>query len=455
MSRVESWNPIIERFQNRLSKWKAKALSIGGRRVLVQAVLGSIPTYYLSIFKAPKSVIDALERLRRDFFWGSDADNRKKAWVKWSTVIRDKESGGLGIGSIFASNISLLVKWVWKFKNDPNAPWVKFIKSIYGENGGLTVDQGASSCGSPWGSIVSAVKTLRLVNINWEDLCTKKVGNGLKTAFWTDRWKGAYSFSNRFPRLYALETDKHASVANRVKDGSSWSWRRPIRDGREVEEFDQLREVIGDYSLTDKPDRWNWELSSNGFFSATSMRSFVEKVFLGAGDKETIWNSLVPSRVNIFIWRVMMDRLPTRDNLIKLKVDLDSALCPVCGSDNESIQHMLFKCPIASEVWRFIERWWSFSIPGNRSLESMINGIKAAFNNRLDRKVLEAVFFTTCYILWCFRNKCVFDILPPRKAAILDFIVEKSYCWVLARCKGSVKNPVVWSCNPTSCIKNL
>ena len=68
---------------------------------MVQAVLGSIATYYLSIFKAPKTVIDALERLRKDFFWGKEDEIRKTAWVKWTTVIKDKENGGLGIGSIF------------------------------------------------------------------------------------------------------------------------------------------------------------------------------------------------------------------------------------------------------------------------------------------------------------------------------------------------------------------
>ncbi|KAJ9541482.1 hypothetical protein OSB04_027988 [Centaurea solstitialis] len=59
-------------------------------------------------------------------------------------------------------------------------------------------------------------------------------------------------------------------------------------------------------SLIDNPNSWNWELSSNGLFSISSLRFIVEKACLGVGDRNMMWNPLVPSRVNIFIWRIML-----------------------------------------------------------------------------------------------------------------------------------------------------
>ncbi|KAJ9560897.1 hypothetical protein OSB04_006057 [Centaurea solstitialis] len=157
---------------------------------------------------------------------------------------------------------------------------------------------------------------------------------------------------------------KQVLVADKIKDGRCWSWRRTIRDGREANEFKQLTEVIGDASLTNNPDKWVWDLTSNG-----SLRSLVEKAFLGVGDKETSWNSKVPSKADIFMWRVMLDKLPTRDNLIKKGMDIDSTLCSVCKMDNESMQHVLFDCINVVEVWRFVEKWWSLSLPMNKSLD--------------------------------------------------------------------------------------
>lgn len=60
----------------------------------------------------------------------------------------------------------------------------------------------------------------------------------LKDVLLDDTWKGSGSFVDRFPRLFALENDKQAIVVDRVKDGIQWSWHRPIRDGREAEEFE-------------------------------------------------------------------------------------------------------------------------------------------------------------------------------------------------------------------------
>lgn len=71
MNRKSSWNPILEKFRNKLSRWKSKTLSFGGRVTLAKAVLGNLPTFYLSLFATPSRVIEALEKIRRNFIWGS------------------------------------------------------------------------------------------------------------------------------------------------------------------------------------------------------------------------------------------------------------------------------------------------------------------------------------------------------------------------------------------------
>jgi len=44
------WDPIVERFEKRLSGWKSMYHSKGGRLTLIKSVLSSIPTYFLSLF---------------------------------------------------------------------------------------------------------------------------------------------------------------------------------------------------------------------------------------------------------------------------------------------------------------------------------------------------------------------------------------------------------------------
>ena len=57
-SKVEIFVEIKERVEKKLSWWKEKMLSVGGREILIKAVAQAIPTYTMSCFQIPKSLCD-------------------------------------------------------------------------------------------------------------------------------------------------------------------------------------------------------------------------------------------------------------------------------------------------------------------------------------------------------------------------------------------------------------
>lgn len=90
--------PLIQRMSSRLEGWAAKHLSIAGRIVLINAVLTSIPTYYMTCLKMPKWVIGKMDRIRRRFLWhGVSPEQKKMSLINWNVVCMPKEHGGLGI----------------------------------------------------------------------------------------------------------------------------------------------------------------------------------------------------------------------------------------------------------------------------------------------------------------------------------------------------------------------
>ncbi|KAK9065703.1 hypothetical protein SSX86_015104 [Deinandra increscens subsp. villosa] len=133
MSRVRHWDKILGKFQKRLSNWKRNLLSIGGRSTLVSSVLGSLASYFFSMFPVPVKIVKTLESYRSRFFWGFKENDKKIPWIKWNQVLASKESGGLGIESLLAMNKALLYKWRWRIvSSGGDAIWAKIVKAIHG-----------------------------------------------------------------------------------------------------------------------------------------------------------------------------------------------------------------------------------------------------------------------------------------------------------------------------------
>ena len=61
------WNPILEKMEKKLSGWKHLYLSKSGRLMLLKSTLSSLPTYFLSLFTIPKTVVARLESIQRNF----------------------------------------------------------------------------------------------------------------------------------------------------------------------------------------------------------------------------------------------------------------------------------------------------------------------------------------------------------------------------------------------------
>jgi mannosylglycoprotein endo-beta-mannosidase len=51
---VIDWLLVDEKLMKRLDGWKGSTLSFGGRLVLINSCLSSIPTYYMSMYLLPK-----------------------------------------------------------------------------------------------------------------------------------------------------------------------------------------------------------------------------------------------------------------------------------------------------------------------------------------------------------------------------------------------------------------
>ncbi|GJX77443.1 RNA-directed DNA polymerase, eukaryota [Tanacetum coccineum] len=244
MARIRSWDEIVDKVKSRLSKWKMKSLSIGGRMTLLKLVLSSTPIYHMSLFKVPTQVLKDLEGIRRKFFIEAD--------------VSEKKHRGLN-GTMFCDVL-----------------WSRFIRALHGNCGGLAKRSNASHS-SVWRSITSEVCNLRMKGIDLMKFLNKKVGNGSNTSFWEEIWRGDNSFKVTFPRVFALESDKKIDVATKMRQNDlGFSLRRSLRDGVELEQFNALNLLLAGTSFSLSNDRWNWSLVGSGEFTVKSTTKVSE-----------------------------------------------------------------------------------------------------------------------------------------------------------------------------------
>ena len=119
----QDFNYILDRVKNELASWKANLLSLAGRAVLIQASLAAIPAYVIQCTYIPNSILEGVDRVNRNFLWGSTESSKKIHWVGWQKVTKSKEEGGLGLQFAKGRNTALLAKLNWRFNVEKEALW--------------------------------------------------------------------------------------------------------------------------------------------------------------------------------------------------------------------------------------------------------------------------------------------------------------------------------------------
>lgn len=367
----------------RLFSWGNKYISLGGRIVLLNSILNFIPIFHLSFFKLPVLVWKKIVRLQREFLWGGVGGGRKISWVKWDVVCQPKESGGLGVKDIRVMNLSLLAKWRWRLLSGEKALWKEVLVERYGDKVCAKLEGVDGVCprgvSKWWKDLVNLDKGG--VDGWFNDEIDRSVGDGSTTSFWNVAWRGDTPFKVRYNRLFSISTQQEAMVEDMWEDNNSngrwvFNWRRRLF----VWEETLLNDLLGDLSgfvLNGEEDKWRWKLGGEDTFSVKSVYLKLDEdgrvdgnpLEIEKGVFRYIWKAGVPSKVTAFVWKALLDRIPTRTNLevrhcLPIDIDLN---CVWCRSRPECTSHIFLHCNTTMRIWNKLMVWLDlhFIMPPN------------------------------------------------------------------------------------------
>jgi hypothetical protein len=113
--------------------------------------------------------------------------------------------------------------------------------------------------------------------------------------------------------------------------------------------------------MSEEGDTWCWNIENDGVFSVKSAYAFVSKLqYFTAVETQwhskifqSIWKCPAPSKVSSFVWQLLHDRIPTKSNLVVRQVIANGAdsLCPLCGLESETAEHLFLYCNFAMHMW--------------------------------------------------------------------------------------------------------
>jgi hypothetical protein len=167
------WNPIVEKMEQRLAGWKRIYLSKEGHLTLIKNTLSNLPTYLLSLFSILAYVAHRIEKIQRNFLWGTFEEVAKFHLVKWDMVCSPYSHGGLAIKNLRRFNEALLGKWLWRFGVERDAFWRKVIKAKYSSLDGGWMSKAPTG---PHG--VGLWKFIQFRWANFSKFVTFEVGDG-------------------------------------------------------------------------------------------------------------------------------------------------------------------------------------------------------------------------------------------------------------------------------------
>src|SRR5436190_2233900 len=221
------WKHVEECLEKRLSSWKGKLLSVGGRLVLINSVLSNMVLYMLSFFQIPKGVHQRLDYFRSRFLWQGDSEKKKYRLARWDVICRPKDQGGFGIQDLLVKNTALLGKWLYKLLTEDGV-WKTLLRRKY--IGSKALSQVCCKPGDShfWAGLMATKKHFfRFRSFNIKD--------GSEIRFWEDKWLGGATLRDQYPALYTIARHKNDTIATVMETFSpNVSFRRDLLGPRLV-----------------------------------------------------------------------------------------------------------------------------------------------------------------------------------------------------------------------------
>ncbi|GAU42970.1 hypothetical protein TSUD_188430 [Trifolium subterraneum] len=251
----------------------------------------------------------------------------------------------------------------------------------------------------------------------------------------------------------------------RKDDALSWQWTEQLSATEEQQAIDLTNLLVGFSLQPGITDHWRWIPDTNGLYSVKSCyntllcsRQLVDLDQNVLNAINLLWKKEIPSKVLIFAWRLLLERLPTRTALHRRGIILNpqDLHCVFCSSYDEDSAHLFFHCSVLKRVWEEVFKWFGKSYQAEADGWNHFNIFGSLLKTKRFEKVRHLIWLATTWSIWKLRNNVVFNGVTLSSSSLVNDIKTISCLWLSGRYGhiSSISFPD-WCFDPMTCFQSI
>jgi hypothetical protein len=228
--------------------------------------------------------------------------------------------------------------------------------------------------------------------------------------------------------------------------------------GVEEEQLRECRLLFSDLVLQPHVvDQWLWQYDPGGGYSVRGAYDLLtHREAPGAAVIiELLWHKQVPRKLSVLAWRLLRNRLPTRDNLVRRNIIAhDSQLCVSSCGGVESAHHLFLSCPVFASLWGLVRHWvgTSSTDPFKLHHNHFVQFVHSAGGNRARRSFMQLLWLSCTLVVWQERNSRIFKAKESTVLQMLEKVKVHSLWWMKPYNVNISLNYHTWWSTPPVCL---
>jgi hypothetical protein len=173
-------------------------------------------------------------------------------------------------------------------------------------------------------------------------------------------------------------------------------------------------------------------------------RSLVDKV----------WHRYIPTKVSLFVWRLLRNRLPTRGNLLRRNIlHGNNSMCAIGCDVTETASHLFLWCGNSFTLWSLVAAWLGLSLAYSNDLrQHYIQFCSMAGFPRCTHPYFTTIWYACVWVIWKDRNKRIFQNEASHAVNLLEKIKCNSFVWMKAEFISFNYSYYDWWTRPLLCM---